>query len=259
MKRGTPRHPKTYALAESLSIPLPHAVGILEMLWHHAAIHTPRGDIGSLPDVAIAYACCYRKPSILIAALVSTRWLDKDPDHRLIIHDWPRHCEESVKKWLSRNDKEMLPVYGKCLDIVETLTEQCPPSREAKAEAKAVLDKTNSESSLLADSRQDWFAAFWAAYWRRIGRGAAEKSFAAAVKSRQDFERVMQAIALQAPWMIQRDSDKRPYPATWLNQKRWEDDADVYSANGNRKLSHAERIDKAFEEIDNENRLRKAH
>ena len=228
MKRGTPRHPKTYALAEALTIPLPYAVGILEMLWHHTAQYTPRGDIGSLPDIAIAQACAFtRKPHILIDALIECRWLDRDPDYRLIVHDWPQHCEASVRKWLDRNQKEMLPVYGKCLDIDQTLTDNCLPSRGAMAEAKAVVEFNKRKTSLLSAAQEVWFSEFWAAYWRRMGRGAAEKSFAAAVKTREEFERVMRAVALQAPWMQQRDSDKRPYPATWLNQKRWEDDADV--------------------------------
>ncbi len=95
------------------------------------------------------------------------------------------------------------------------------------------LNKKNSESSLPPDLRSmqaEWFNAFWRGYWRRVGRGAAEKSFALAVKSPAQFERVMQAIELQSPWMMARDSDKRPYPATWLNQKRWEDDADIQQA-----------------------------
>jgi hypothetical protein len=34
MKRGTPTHYKTKRLAKKLKVELPHAVGILEMLWH---------------------------------------------------------------------------------------------------------------------------------------------------------------------------------------------------------------------------------
>ena len=161
MKRGTPRHPKTYALAEALSIPLPHAVGILEMIWHHAAIHTPRGDIGALPDVAIAEACCFRRTQLLIDSLLLTHWLDPDPDYRLIIHDWPQHCENSVKKWLQRNEKDVLPVYGKCLDIDETLDRQCPPSREAKAKAKASKDlKEEKDGEILPPELDEQFLEY---------------------------------------------------------------------------------------------------
>lgn len=88
------------------------------------------------------------------------------------------------------------------------------------------LSRSRQKRALSAE-QEIWFSQFWSAYWRRIGRGAAETSFARSVTTKQAFDRVMQAIALQAPWMAQRDSDKRPYPATWLNQKRWEDDADI--------------------------------
>lgn len=98
------------------------------------------------------------------------------------------------------------------------------------------LNKKNSESSLPPDLRSmqtEWFDTFWKGYWRRVGRGAAEKSFKQAVKTPEQFERVIQALELQSPWMMARDSDKRPYPATWLNQKRWEDDADVQQVHQN--------------------------
>ncbi len=251
MKRGTPRHPKTYALAESLSIPLPHAVGILEMLWHHAAQYTPCGDIGSLPNGAIAEAVCWtKKPADLIAALVENGWVDVCPVSRYLIHDWEEHCEQSVRKWMERNGKSFLTISDQCAENVQTTAGQHPPSRVAVAvaRAKAVLNKTNSESSLLTSEQSAWFGEFWAAYWRRIGRGAAEKSFAVMVTTSEQFERVMQAVEMQTPAMSQRDSDKRPYPATWLNQKRWLDDADTLT-HSNGRMSNADRIDEAFKAI----------
>jgi hypothetical protein len=114
------------------------------------------------------------------------------------------------------------------------------------------LNKKNSESSLPPDLRSmqtEWFNAFWRGYWRRVGRGAAEKSFKLAVKTPEQFERVIQALELQSPWMMARDSDKRPYPATWLNQKRWEDEPDVVTTNGTRQLTRSEQIERAFEAI----------
>ncbi len=106
-----------------------------------------------------------------------------------------------------------------------------PPDTESDTEQiqnqniKPIAQSRQKKS--LSAVQEIWFAEFWSAYWRRIGRGAAETSFARSVPDERAFRRVMQAIALQAPWMAQRDSDKRPYPATWLNQKRWEDDADI--------------------------------
>ena len=176
-------------------------------------------------------------------------WIDVCPVSRYLVHDWEEHCEQSVRKWMERNGKTFLTISDQCPENVRTESGQRPPSRVAVARAKAVLNKTNSESSLLTSEQSAWFGQFWAVYWRRIGKGAAEKSFAGSVKTSEQFARVMQALALQTPWMELRDSDKRPYPATWLNQKRWEDDADVFAGNGNRKsLSRHDQIRKAMEE-----------
>lgn len=218
-----------HALASALAIPLPYAIGIMTLLWEHAAQHTPRGDIGSLPDEAIRQACCFPKKGVLIGALVKCGWLDRDEDHGLVIHDWPDHCEQSVKKWLEYNHKKFLPIYGKYPEKLPTMGGDFPPSREVKAEveAKAVCISRKSRSSLLTNQQAVWFARCWAVYWRRVARGTAEKAFADAVTTEEDFRKVMAALELQAPWYMTRDSDKRPYFATWLNQGRWADDPDI--------------------------------
>lgn len=156
MKKGTPNHRKTYALATCLNIPLAHAVGILEMLWHHAARFTPQGDIGSLPDYAIAAAVEWKKkPNMLVEALTVTGWFDRDEHHRLILHDWPEHCERTVHKFLDYNKKTFLPIYGESKEKKRRNFGDSPPSREdkAKAEAKAKASgkktKKNQEAEIL--------------------------------------------------------------------------------------------------------------
>jgi len=144
MKRGTPRHRKMHALAAALKLPLHSAVGIMEMLWHYTAQNTPEGDIGSVPDREIASAVDWpspRKAEVLVSALVETGWLDRNETYRLIVHDWPEHCEQAVRKWLDRNRKKFLPVYGQMTDAVRTndgqMTDSVRPSREAEARAVA--------------------------------------------------------------------------------------------------------------------------
>ncbi len=141
MKRGTPRHPKMYALAEALSIQLPYAVGILEMLWHHAAQHTPRGDIGSIPDAAIKEACCAPRRQPLIEALLSAKWVHRTTeDYRMYLHDWPDHCEQAVVKLLESRRQDFLPVYGKSISDRKKISRDSLPSRGALALDKASED-----------------------------------------------------------------------------------------------------------------------
>lgn len=131
-----------HLLAESLKQPLYSAVGIMEMLWHFVGQNAPRGDIGSVPDRQIAAAVAWDgKTDKLIDGLVSSVWLDRHEEYRLVVHDWPEHCEQSVRKWLLRNKKGFLPVYGNYSPGVQPASGQedivlsvgVLPSREAKA------------------------------------------------------------------------------------------------------------------------------
>lgn len=104
MKRGTIEHPKTEELATELGIPLLHAVGILESLWHWAAKYARDGALRAFQPRTIAKGIHWDGDAdALLAALVSCRWLDETEAHGLVIHDWHEHAEESVKKTLANN------------------------------------------------------------------------------------------------------------------------------------------------------------
>jgi hypothetical protein len=119
MKRGTTEHPKMKRLAKSLRVNRAWAVGILESLWHWAGRFAPQGDIGRFTDDDIAEAVYWPKePGVLIESLVESGWVDRDAAHRLLIHGWEEHAEESVRKYLKRNS---LP-FVKVGSFVETFS-----------------------------------------------------------------------------------------------------------------------------------------
>lgn len=103
MKRGTTDHPKMETLALLLGIPEAFAVGIMAKLWEWAAKYTPAGDVGKYANEVVAKKAGWNDDAAkLISALIHSRWLDEDEDHRLIIHDWAEHCEDSVHAQLAR-------------------------------------------------------------------------------------------------------------------------------------------------------------
>ena len=75
----------------------------------------------------------------------------------------------------------------------------------------------------------DSFNKFWTSYPKKIGKGAAEKSWE---KLKPPLDVVLTAIESQRTtdqWS--KDSGKFiPHPATWLNQKRWEDEIKVVTS-----------------------------
>lgn len=104
MKRGTPDHPKTRALIRRLGVHEVQVLGHLELLWQHfAPAYAPRGDIGRHTDQGIEDGLRWTgEPGVLVRALVAERFLDPHPTHRLLIHNWPKHAEDSVHRQLAR-------------------------------------------------------------------------------------------------------------------------------------------------------------
>ena len=72
-------------------------------------------------------------------------------------------------------------------------------------------------------SKDEEFNQFWAAYPRRIGKGAARKSFDKASKIASHQE-IMGGLFAQLPYFRSLDPKFVPHPSTWLNQERWSDE-----------------------------------
>lgn len=106
MKVGTPEHPKMKKLARLLNAPIGVAVGAMESLWHWTARFCPRGDAGKYDDEEIADACAVGiAADVIVPALVNAGWIDRadlDPAVRLVVHDWPHHCNDSVHMAMAR-------------------------------------------------------------------------------------------------------------------------------------------------------------
>lgn len=122
MRRGAIDHPKMSKLARLLGVPRMQAVGMMEALWHATARHAPQGDIGRWDDESIADALEWEGDAAeLIAALVKVRFLDIHDVHRLLVHDWHEHADETVKKTLRRAKLGFLS--GQKTDTVRTTAE----------------------------------------------------------------------------------------------------------------------------------------
>jgi hypothetical protein len=158
MKRGSPDHWKMRELAMLMKVParyaLPWANGVMERLWHYTAKYHPQGDVGKAPNWAIAEACGCAPGSAneLVDALVDAKWLDLDKTHRLIVHDWHEHADESVRKTLkNRNlsfffpEKSASPAgkFKPALAFPLPLPlQQQPPENSGTAETPVVVVET---------------------------------------------------------------------------------------------------------------------
>ena len=139
MKRETLRHPKLYDLAARLNVDRPTALGYLTLLWDFVADSAIQGDIGKWPDGAIARSCDFGcDPEAFISALVDARWIDRDEQHRLLVHDWSDHCE----RWIKLKAEKLGLRF-----VVRTATRSAEPSIDAPTGASPPCDQTKPNPS----------------------------------------------------------------------------------------------------------------
>jgi len=134
MKRDALNHPKMLDLASTLNCTRAQAIGIMTLLWDMCATFTPRGDIGKLRNGSISRSCDWHEnPDEFIQALLDTGWLEAHDSHRLIVHDWPDHCEQWVKLKMQRLKIDFLDSYNR-------LKMPAEPSAEPSADGSASRD-----------------------------------------------------------------------------------------------------------------------
>jgi hypothetical protein len=122
--RAVPDHPKFADLKARLGRPKYVALGCLEAIWHFTGRFTPQGNIGKYTDQAIeAWVEWDGEPGALIAGLIGAGWLDADPVHRLLVHDWAQHADKATKLSLQRCKSSFCTLTVHTLSVQSTDTE----------------------------------------------------------------------------------------------------------------------------------------
>ncbi|WP_288436717.1 hypothetical protein [uncultured Gordonia sp.] len=82
--------------------------------------------------------------------------------------------------------------------------------------------RSSSTASPPTARYSDGFESWWQEYPRRVGKGAAAKAFDKALKM-IEAEELSEITARYADSVAGTDERFIPHPATWLNERRWED------------------------------------
>lgn len=187
-----------------------------------------------LMSVVDDYGRYYAKSVLLRTACFPLR-VDtvKDKD----IAAWLSECTEAGLILLYAEDGKH---YLQLLDFrqqIRTNKSKFPAPDEqmlsnSKADAKQLLATAHLDVDVDVDVCGDEsdgvaveFARFWESYPKKVGKPAALRAFKAA-KINGDLERVLDALR-QHRESVQWTGDNGRYipnPATWLNQRRWEDE-----------------------------------
>jgi hypothetical protein len=141
-------------LATELGMMPCQALGVLEALWHTTAELAPSGNIGRLPNQAIAMEMFYEGDAeVLVAALIKSRHLEEHPEYRLIVHDWTQHVDHNTKRKVERRGQSMIANDGssqvmtrhKSIPVPEPVPEPVPVPVPVKKEQKPSRDKREGD------------------------------------------------------------------------------------------------------------------
>ena len=98
------------------------------------------------------------------------------------------------------------------------------PEETRACEDPSQRSECGSRSS--PDTRRAMFDKFWAVYPKKVGKGAAEKAFERCRVSDDLLNTMLEAVKKAEKSAQWQEENGRfiPNPATWLNQRRWEDE-----------------------------------
>lgn len=212
-------HHKLIRLSEALQIGQPQALGHLTSLWHYTMKHAwETADLSQLSDAWLDRAARWEPADGTFArACREAGFLDGS-----VVHGWSERAQPLVQ-WRMRkrlyDQNRTKKTRKRYRNVLVTLPER---SRNALRDVTG-RDSTIQQIKTTTPHYPPDFEAFWAAYPNRKGKGAAFRAW--------DRVKQHQALILRA-LPHHRDSEQWqreggrfiPHPATWLNQRRWEDD-----------------------------------
>jgi hypothetical protein len=74
--------------------------------------------------------------------------------------------------------------------------------------------------------QEAWFTEWYEKYPRHEAKPKAKQSFCREVQDETTFAAVMAGLNRQLPGLLAKEIQYRPLPATWINQRRWEDEVE---------------------------------
>ena len=137
-------------------------------------------------------------------------------------YEKPDEANESKKKLTKANESKKK--LTKANESYEKLT-KAEEEEEEEVEVEVEVEQEINNNARARADRDPGFADFWKAYPKKQGIGAAEKAWKKIKPSEQLLGAMLFAISKQKRGRQWREG-YIPNPATWLNQRRWEDVVD---------------------------------
>ena len=202
-------------MAAELGIEPVHLSGHLHALWHTILEQQEDGDLTEWPDSLIASAAMYKGDvQIFCTLLCKYKWLNGR-----LVHDWLDYAGKYLTaKYRTANPAKLKAIYKRHKSVLS----------RTKNRSKSAHQPNQPTNQPNQPEVGEGFVLFWKSYPRKVNKELAEKAWKKADVN-GSLELVLSALEIQKrsdQW--QRDEGKYiPYPATWLNNKRWQDEQET--------------------------------
>ena len=193
--------PEVHYIANGLNIDPDTVVGKLIRVWAWFDKHTEDGNA-----VGVTYSLVDRITGVsgFAEMMCLAGWLTQN-DAILTMPKFDRHTSKSAKT------RAITRVRVEKFRNASTVTKSVPEKRREEKEITPISPSV--------------FDVFWQSYPKKVGKGAAEKAWANA-RMNGHVPEVMASLAKQktSEQWTKDNGQFIPNPATWINQRRWEDE-----------------------------------
>jgi hypothetical protein len=214
-------HPKLFKFASLTGYDMDRCIGKLHRLWWWALDYAEDGDLSKFQPETIASGMAIfdmNESKKVVNALVESGFIDQKTS---FIHDWLDYAGKYLNsKYHTSNPAKYKRILKK---------HRGRPKGEPKGSPKAIHlplpTNLNQPTYQPKDSRAR-FEIFWGAYPKKKSKGRAEKAFFKIDPDEQLLAKMLSSIErarTSRDWLKEKGRFI-PHPATWLNDKGWEDE-----------------------------------
>jgi len=224
VEKRTPDKAEILAIARTLNITPPEAFGRCFLVWRWAEWMTTDGNARSVTTSDIDRVAGLDGFS---DALLSVGWL-LPRSGSVQFPNFARHMGQAAKKRLFDAERQRECRVKKVTLLSQNgVTDES--QREGVLEEKKEKKKKKYKTPPLPPAAG--FDRFWAVWPKKVAKADAEAAWAKLAPGPELAEAIVAAVARQRgspKW--NRDGGRYiPYPATWLNRRRWEDEDEEVS------------------------------
>ena len=226
---------KTLHLAARLGISKVYAAAHMAHLWCWALDNAQEGDLTEFIPAVIADAAAWPgNPDQFVEAMKSSRYLVEIND-KMMLCNWMDYAGKLIEKRKQDAERKRM-TRERPADIQRTSSgHPCDGARNRNPNHNQVYITTplpppetkTKPKPLLPGGQATLFEQFWQAYPRKKSKGAAEKAWTKIKPDEQLHNRIMSALEsakTSEDWTRQDEKRFIPYPASWLNDRGWEDE-----------------------------------